>query len=137
MSALERTFTAKVKGKSLTFNNPSLYSRHMQLFEDGDNVLVTIKRQSRSRSNRQNAYYWGVVLDIIAKDTGHTPEELHEIYKRMFLKKKIINYKGKEFPVPGTTTDQDTNEFSEYIERIRAEAASMGILVPDPDGAHF
>jgi len=38
-----------------------------------------------SRSQKQNAYYWGVVLKTIGDDTGYLPEEMHQLMTREFL----------------------------------------------------
>ena len=36
------------------------------------------------RSARFNAYYWGVVIKMIADHTGHSTEEVHEAYKKKY-----------------------------------------------------
>lgn len=95
-------------------------------------VMVSIESMRSQRTDRQNAWYWGQVLPLIAEFTGHTSEELHEIYKRMFLPKRVVKYKDKEIVMAGSTTTQSISEFGEYIERILAEAASLGVVVPEP-----
>lgn len=137
MKKLERSFNAKIEGRTLKFANADALRKHLELFNDGEEAVVIVKRRVHRRSLRQNAYYWGVVLPVIAKDTGHTTEELHEIYKRMFLPRQVLRYKDREYPIPGSTTEQDSPEFSEYIERIRAEAATLGIVVPNPNEVDF
>lgn len=135
--ALKPRFRAKVVEGKLTFRDPPAFYAHLWKFKPEDELVVTVDRPFRQRSLRQNAYYWGVVLRVVAKETGHTEEELHEIYKRMFLPRKVIQYKGKDFPVPGSTTESDSVEFTEYIERVRAEAATLGIQIPNPDQVDF
>ncbi len=100
-------------------------------------VQVTISKPTKTRSDNQNGYYWGVVLKIMSKETGHTEEELHEIFKRKFLPPKVVTYRGVGIKMPSSTADTNTLEFTDYIERIRAEAGTMGITIPDPDQVHF
>ena len=38
---------------------------------------------------------------------------------------------GKEIKVPSSTTELNKIEFGEYIEKIRAEVAPMGIVIPE------
>jgi hypothetical protein len=106
-------------------------------FENNDGKSVIIKRETGKRSNSQNEWYWGVVLPTIAKSTGSTAQNLHEIFKRMFLPPKFITYGDKEIRIAGSTTDLNKNEFGDYIERIRAEVATSGITIPDPKKETF
>lgn len=131
--AIKPRFLAKVKDGKLAFKNEVAVNSFLWKFKAEDELDVIISRRTRQRSLPQNAYYWGVVLPVIAHETGHTCEELHEIYKRMFLTRKILKYKGKEYHTPGSTTDCNTMEFGEYMMKICAEAASLGINIPDPN----
>ena len=99
---------------------------------EGKDVIVDIKRTTGTRSIRQGSYYWGVILPTIANHTGHADTELHEIFKRMFLPPKFITYTNKEYKLPGNTSSLDKVAFGEYCDRIIAEAAGMGIVVPLP-----
>ena len=93
---------------------------------------MRIDRETGIRSFNQNSWYWGVVLKTISENYGHSAKELHEIYKRMFIPPKFIKYKNREIKLPQSTSDLSKNDFGEYIERIRAEVASDGIVIPDP-----
>jgi len=78
---------------------------------------------STTRSNPQNKYYFGVVVDMISEETGNEPEETHELLKLKFLKPM-----GK-----ANTTQLDTREFNLYIEKIQRWAAiELGCIIPDP-----
>ena len=134
---LKPKFPAKVADGKLQFSNPTVLFAHIGKFRPEDELEVTVEKRRLHRSNQQNRYYWGVVLNVIAKETGHSAEELHEIYKRMFLPRKTIKYKERDYPVPGTTTECDISDFHEYIERVRAEAASLGIIVPNPNEIEY
>jgi hypothetical protein len=97
---------------------------------EGKSVIV--KRETGRRSTSQNEWYWGVVLKLISNHTGHTEDELHRLFKGLFLPKKVLKFKDKDYMMASSTTELNKNQFGEYIERIRAEVASMGITIPDP-----
>ena len=126
-------FIARVKNGRLAFLDQSAFNSYLWQFKADEDLDVTVSKRRKDRSTNQNNWYWGAVLPTIAHATGHTSEELHEVYKRLFLKKKVITYHGRDIPIPGSTTEADTAEFTEYIERIRAHAAmELGINIPDP-----
>lgn len=99
---------------------------------EGKVVTVTWAKPKSTRSLRQNAYLWGFVYPIIAASTGNTTEDLHMAFKDMFLPRKFVKLGAKEIEVRKTTTDLTPGEFNEFIERICAEAATMGISIPAP-----
>ena len=86
------------------------------------------------RSNPQNRYYFGVVLNLIADEIGHTPDECHEIFKAKFLPVKQIKVGGKIYHIPGSTKELMTVEMEEYIEKIRRFASiNLSLAIPDPE----
>lgn len=96
-------------------------------------VVVKFSKQVDSRSQRQNRFYWGVVLTAIADSTGYATEEVHELMKGKFLPRKFVKIGSLEKKVEKTTTDLTTAEFSKYLEQIAAfAAAELGITMPDP-----
>src|SRR3954470_23574487 len=71
-------------------------------------IEITFERLVATRSHRANAYYWGVVSKGIAGHTGHTPEEVHDTLKLMFLPKDVAFANGNgeligEFIIGGST----------------------------------
>ena len=101
---------------------------------EGKAVAVKFSRPVSTRSNSQNSYMWGVVLTLIAESTGHTTEEIHDILKSMFLPRKFITLGNREVETRKSTTELDTTEFEQYLERIRAWASSeLSIRIPLPN----
>lgn len=131
---LER-FLGRVEGGKLIIKSQKALDTYLAQIPDGKDVFVTIKPVRRTRSLPQNAWYWGCVLPLISEHTGHSVEELHEIFKRLFLPPKYIEYRGKEIKLPSSTTATDTLEFATFVDRVRAEAANMGIVIPEPGQA--
>ncbi len=110
-----------------------LYNKLQVLFNSAKNgtYTITIKEYRKTRSQDQNAYLW-LCLNIISQETGHTPQQLHDIYCNMFLKSGETTYKGKTIEIVRGTSKLDTQEFSEFMDKVIADAAEMGIKLPNP-----
>ncbi len=63
--------------------------------DDGRRRRVTIVLHKEKRSISQNALYhmW---VGIIADETGHSHDDLHEAFKAMFLGRKTVKLGGSE-----------------------------------------
>ncbi len=92
--------------------------------------IWSFKVNPQKRTFNQNGWYWGVVLPLISETTGHTPNELDDIFEEMFAPKKIYKFNGKEIVRDKHCKDLTIGEFIEFIERIRAEVAGLGIIIP-------
>ena len=105
---------------------------------DGE-VLITITPIKATRSQLQNRYYWGVIVELLSEHTGYTPDEIHELLKAKFIPKRLAlaDLNGvitSEYVIGASTTKLDTQEFSDYCESIRRWAAdTLGVYIPDPD----
>lgn len=99
---------------------------------------VTIKVESRRkvRSMKQNRRYWGAVvqtaLDEAEAFTGHTKDELHEIFKQRHLKPVLAQFQGKDYPLWSTKNLTD-GEFVEYCRKVEDDLMQMGIRIPTPE----
>lgn len=94
-----------------------------------DWFVVEIHKAKQVRSLRQNAYYWGVVVAIVADHTGYTPDESHQELARMFLG---YENNGKSFV--RSTSKLNTVEFEQYMDKCRAWAmAEMSVHIPLPN----
>lgn len=109
--------------------------------QDGT-YMVRLQLRKR-RSLPQNAYYWGVVCEMVKdglRDAGfnaiRTADDAHEVTKSLFLKKEVVNEDtGELLAVIGrSTTTLSTLEFSEYIDQIIQWAAEyLCISIPYPN----
>jgi hypothetical protein len=128
-------FKAAVVNHKLVYANENYVAHHIGYFE-GKEVLVQIEKPKKKRSLAANGYYWGVVLPMIANYMGEDNlDYVHAIMKSECLKTiKII--RGKAYTAVGSTKKLTTNQFSDYLERVRRFAASeMSLNIPDPDPA--
>jgi len=127
--------TIAVFGKHLipTDTQKAVLDEFLAKFE-GKAVTVEISKPASTRSLRQNSYYWGVVLTIIAQETGHSTEEIHLAVKDMFLPRKFLKLGSRETEIRKTTTDLTPTEFSLYIEQVRAWASQeLKCSIPSPN----
>lgn len=130
-------FSGKVEHGKLTLYDRDAFAQYVSTF-NGKPVFITIERESRTRSNPQNAYLWGVVYKLIADHVGDDVDSIHEEMKTRFIPKHVerINVETgevEELTVAGSTRKLTTQEFSDYVESIQRWAASfLGLVIPDP-----
>ena len=104
---------------------------------DGKQVRVIVEQETRKRTDPQNKYYWGVIIELLSQELGYESEEVHNLLKSMFLKRRVI-LKGKEYISIGSTTKLNTAQFTDYIEKIKRFAASeLNISIPDSDEVNY
>lgn len=106
----------------------------------GKNIRVTVEEVRKKRSNKQNAYYWGVVVPAVHGmflETGNVvdQDEVHEFLKRHVgkLTCKITDPNGHEATVTRSSAKEDTSEFEKYMEAIRSWAAQFDLEIPLPN----
>lgn len=131
--------TATVEGGKVKWNHPALAVNAFKQFE-GKRVTITVEKWKRKRSYLQNAYYHGVVIELLYaqfKDFGeHVDREtVHEMLKAKFLPRELIGTGGEIIGTySGSTASLSTVEFIEYVERIQQWAAeTFGLVIPDPN----
>ena len=125
------TFNAKVEKGKLVFEAPIRVANHLNLL-NGQKVEVVIRKLRSQRSNNQNNYYWGIIIESLyhyLEDTGHTREEIHEICKFKFLRK----YSEDDFEFVRSTASLNTTEFEKYLEDVRRWSALLGCYIPNPN----
>ena len=101
------------------------------LDNDGKDCYAKMDKVKGVRSLDQNSLYW-LYLDVIAKETGNTVDDLHRLFKGLFLPKKEVTFKGKKYMMSGSTTKLTKAEMGEYLDKICAET---NIPIPDKQTA--
>lgn len=98
---------------------------------EGKRVSITIKPEDSDRTEKQNRYYWGVIVRLLSDYTGHTPDEMHEILKYKF-NPRVIDVDGLDVTVGGSTREMSTKEFIYYNERIQTWASTtLSVTIPN------
>ncbi len=108
---------------------------------EGANIIITIEKRKKKRSNNQNAFYFGIVIPIMMdafKDAWgeyYSATEVHEALKAKYCYKEQINEStGEILQIPSSTTNLSTIEWEEYIDKIRAFAFEwFNVSVPMPN----
>lgn len=105
----------------------------------GKDIVLSLKIKRKTRSNPQNAYYWGVVVPLITEafnkfGNDFKEEETHEFLKAKFNARQLEVIDGHHIDVPQSTSKLDTKEFMTYIEQIQQFASMLlGIYIPSPN----
>ena len=119
------------KGK-LILSGEDRFNTYLSSLE-GKSVEVTVQIPVKICSGRERRYYFGVVVRSISDFTGHTPEEVHEILKSMFL---VVHttIQGIGVDYVRSTTSLPTVEMEEYLSKCREwSAITLGESIPEPN----
>lgn len=127
---MEVTTFGSVTGGALHLNSRSAFIKDLQCFNDME-VVVTVEKRKKKRSSPQNRYYHGCVIPSLRHAMEakgcliQSNEIVHLLCKFKFLKGEIVNTAtGEVIPTIGSTTKLSTLDFENYLEQIRAYAAS-------------
>jgi hypothetical protein len=108
-------------------SHPEYLATELNKFKVGDKVSVSLTNKKPKRTEQQNRYYWGAYLPMIANETGNDIDDLHNLFKGLFLSKAIIQVLGHNVRKLKSTTSLTTGQFKDYIMRIEEKT---GILAP-------
>lgn len=121
-----------VEKGSLKVSGRRLFEEALRRFPDGP-VAVRVMKIRPKRSDGQNRYWHGVVIPMFAEHCGYEVDEMKDVLALQLIPKTIVDMKtGEEHTVPGHTSELNTKEFNDLIERAQRLGAEMGIVIPDP-----
>jgi hypothetical protein len=122
--------------------NRNLVLQAIQSFNDKD-VIITFSKPKKSRSNNQNAFYWGVVLPLVQNGLLEATGELrtvNNIHYKILLPlfaptNEIVNKDtGESLTEKLTSSEMTTTQFCEYILEVQKWGAEfLGIDIPSPN----
>lgn len=87
---------------------------------------VILRPYRRLRTLNQNRRYWKL-LQIASESTGNEAEDLHEFFKLKYLEPVTVSIGGQAKIVATSTTRLNTQEFSEYVNRVESFLVGEGI----------
>ena len=128
---MNQTFTAISQNGILEFNDPERLKQFL-LFNSG-NMVVSIGKERRIRSNKQNRYGYGIALKLLSEHTGHDVEELKKILKKRFGWMKVVEFQGQVVEIERSTADMTTAEFELFMTQIRGVGDQLGVYIPSPN----
>lgn len=92
----------------------------------GKRIHILIKIKKKTRSNNQNRYYWGVIVECVRQCVLETwgedigKEEAHELIKfNCNYKEQVIEATGEIIRIPISTTVLNTAEAELMYDRAR------------------
>lgn len=108
---------------------------------EGKEVVITIDRLKKKRSNNQNSYYWGVLIPLTKKAILDTWGEVWSVEKtHSYLKENFCFYEkvnestGEVIKVPKSTTENTTTEMEVYHLEIRKHLLEwFNVDAPEPN----
>ena len=109
----------------------------MQAAPAGEYVL-TLEKRKQKRTMNQNKLMWlwfTIIAQAWSEATGthFTSQVVHDAYCL-----KLISVSTPIGRVPGSTSSLDTKGMTDFLEQVRADAASeYGIELPDPEDDNF
>lgn len=100
------------------------------LARNGEYVMKFCKA-SKPRTLNQNRLMW-MWFNCISKETGTPEQDIHDYYCSLFLRKRV-DFKDRMQEIVIGTKGLDTAQFTEFMDKIKADAASeLGIVLPLP-----
>lgn len=130
---MAKVVTMKKDGERLTFDQelPYIFS----LLSNGT-YTITIKRANQKRSIPQNDLMW-MWLTCIERETGTPKDDVYMYYCKRYLM-KTIQIGDKQERIYNTSSKLNTEEMTEFLNHIQADAASeLGIRLPLPEDRFF
>ena len=121
--------------KRIKFNSPEHYHNEVQRLVVGKTVGITVEEYKASRSAAQLAYHW-VLLGYMARHTGHTAEELHDMVMRTKFGTKTVRVGSIEQEVRRSISDAARFPKGYMIELIEFDlqlCAELDIRVPSKE----
>ena len=116
MKKINPIFSGKIENGKIVLDTPALRKRFQKrlIQLEGRKIHLSVNPFNKKRTLKQNNFYWGAILPMIANQTGMIEEELHIALSMMFLKDET-----KLIPTIRSTRELDKNDFGEYLEKIQ------------------
>jgi len=136
MSKYTATFYGTVSQGKLVVNHQPLVEQFISSCPDGTAVELIIRKQSRSKTREQLAYYFACLIKKPSEEFGYgvRPDgryELDVLFRNMFLTQNS----GTPDEYVKELSDLNTMEMSEYIDHCIRTLSELGYAVEPPDPA--
>src|SRR4051812_38837457 len=80
---------ARIEDGKLVLDDSYAFKTAMWRMKEG-RVTVSVEQEKDRRSIAANRYYWGVVIKLIAEETGQHSQDIHDDLRDRFLRKTIV-----------------------------------------------
>lgn len=130
-----------VKNGKLRINKTELPVFLHKISTQKNKPCEVIVKFGSKRSTRQNAYYWGVIVELIrlaineANGENFTKDDIHVFLKNRFIEGiEIVNNNGEVIKIRKSTSDNTKTMQEEYHELCREFAKEfLNIEIPLPN----
>lgn len=127
-----------VENGKLNRNKPLIQDAIKSL--EGKDVIITIEKAKKKRSNQQNRFLWSTVYPIVRnclKEAGNdfSIEQTHDLMRLKFLKEVILVDENTAECIERvkSTTELSTVDFMEYLMEIQKMCNEwFGVVIPQP-----
>lgn len=135
------TVTGTLEHGKLSFDQPHRYRElAKRLSNTVTRVTVTIEKEIKRRSNKQNAWIWGCAYELMLAEQGHELNEIKDVKDELHysLIKKCFGTHWDERlkdDVPNVrSSDLSTVQFSDYMDWLMRHAAQeWHVVLPAPN----
>ena len=111
------------------------FSLMCSLLRNGE-YAVKIVRKTQPRTVSQNSLMW-MWYKCMEESTGQPKEDFHDYYKAKYLQRQV-QIGRRVVTVVGSTTDLNTLQMTNYLEKVKADAATeFGIMLPLPEDRNY
>lgn len=129
---MSQTFTVPAEGRTAMAQRIAAF---IESALPGKPLRVTVEEVRRRRSDEQNRYWWGVVVQTFCQHLeGWTPEDVHTYLCGEIWGWERIEGLGKARLRPVKRSSRlNKVEFAEMVARAQQIGAEHGIYIPDPN----
>jgi hypothetical protein len=129
-------FKLTMKAGTPEFNKKE-FNEYMSKLEDG-NYSLEVKKIKNPRSLAQNRYYW-FICGLLAEKFKIENDKVHELLKYLFLRhEEWSDVAGVSIVSLKSTTDLNTKEFEEFLDRIRKwSLEEYNFVIPIPNETEY
>lgn len=126
----------KVDGKLKIYDTHGFKRLVEHLPNDG--LELILRKEKSKRSREQRAYYWGVIVKIIAEWMGEEKDAVNEILKQRFNPKSAKDFDGNPIMIGGSIEKEPVAEVERIYEEIRAFfAVEFNLNIPLPNEVNY
>lgn len=105
------------------------------LLDKGKRVRVEAVAEIRTMPQNRVMWLW---LTCISQITGNDKNDLHDYFREKYLEPVTVQIFGNKCEKLKSTTELNTAQFTEYLEKIRIFAQiELGIELPNPKDKDF
>ena len=91
-------FYAKVEDNKIKVDNPNDWEK---LYKDfaGQSIEISVTPLGHKRNDKQNRFYWKVIVGELSKEFGYTSSEMHKALKLKFNMQSTKHLSVKDFSI--------------------------------------